>query len=346
MVKAIIEKENFLSNIQDKNAEFLLAGSVTKTCQIEGITQAGIPGLIHLTPTLDGEFVDSGKLFSLKDIAQTPKGVPTPAIITRAVRNLTKFDFGMLDLGLVVLPKVDNLYQFDIKESLGIDNGAGIDAKELISKGISFGKSYKCEDDFLILGESTPSGTTTARAVAQTLGYDVKDCFSSSFLDAPKSLKDDVIKQAQFLADKHSDLYAKLGVVSDNMLLFCAGFVSSFSQKSKVILAGGTQMAAVMLILDALGLSHNVKNIALMTTKWVYEDKHSDIKALLELLSEPIDAYYADFDFSSADIEVLKLYDKGEAKEGVGAGGALCYAYMKGYSKEEITKEVQKVLVG
>ena len=35
--------------------------SDTKTSQIEGITQAGIPGKIYLTPILDSEFLCTGE---------------------------------------------------------------------------------------------------------------------------------------------------------------------------------------------------------------------------------------------------------------------------------------------
>jgi len=329
--------------MQNKKATFLLAGSVTQTCEIEGITQAGIPGLIHLTPTLDAEFVDSGKLFSLDAMVKTPKGVPTPAIITRAVKLLSGFDFESVDLGLRVKPQVTTLHHQDIQESKSIQKGANIDAKTLIKKGEAFAASYTHPNELLILGESTPSGTTTAYAVAKALGYKSDGYFSSSFLDAPQSLKERVVSEA-LTHTKDKDIYETLGSVSDNMLLFCAGFVSAYSQKSPIILGGGTQMAALLLIVDALKLNINTHNVALMTTKWVYDDIHSDIKGLLSQMDFEIDGYYADFTFEHASIPILKSYDKGEAKEGVGAGAALCYAFMKGFSNEQIVKEVEKVL--
>ena len=46
---------NEIASFPDGRADFLLAASVTKTCEIPGITQAGIPGMIPLTPTLDAE---------------------------------------------------------------------------------------------------------------------------------------------------------------------------------------------------------------------------------------------------------------------------------------------------
>jgi len=342
LIKNFIGKNKFLKKIKNKTTTFILAGSVTQTCEIEGITQAGIPGVIHLTPTLDAEFVDSGKLFSLENMAETPKGVPTPAIITRAIKQLTGFEFETLDLGLRVKPQVSKLHDIGIQESKSIVEGAEINAKEIIQKGIDFAKNYTHANELLIFGESTPSGTTTAYAVGKTLGYASDGYFSSSFLNAPSSLKEQVVNQA--LENASGDIYERLGSVADNMLLFTAGFVSAYSKKGKIILGGGTQMAAVLLIVDALDLEIVSENVALMTTKWVYEDANSNIKALLEQLKFDIDGYYSDFTFKDANIPVLKLYDEGEAKEGVGAGAALCYAQMLGHSNEEILAQIEKVL--
>ena len=329
--------------LHDAKATFLLAGSLTRTYEVEGITQAGIPGKIHLTPTLDAEFVDSGRLFSLDNIAETPKGVPTPAIITRAVRRLTDFAFEVLDLGLDVEPKVEVLHRSGLMPSGNILEGAGIDAKSVIERGRLFGEKYEHLNDILLLGESTPAGTTTAYATAKALGVDADGCFSSSFKNAPANLKKSVVDEA-LLRVEDADLYARLGAVSDNMLLFCAGFASAFSQKAPVVLGGGTQMAAVLLLIDKLGLEVNRDNISLMTTGWVYRDANSDIAGLLKQLSQPVEASYADFSFAKAQIPVLKLYDEGEAKEGVGAGAALCLALENGFGEEEIVREVEKVL--
>jgi len=343
MIVSFSGQKSFFTSSKTEKTTFLLAGCVTKTAEIEGITQAGIPGLIHLTPTLDAEFVDSGRLFSLDNIAETPKGVPTPAIITRAVRNLSSFDFETLDLGLAVKPQVAKLLETGISPCGDITAGAGINAKEMIEKGIAFAKGYEHEGDMLILAESTPAGTTTAYATAKALGYECEGYFSSSFLDAPKSLKEEVVEKALARVEG-ADIYTKLGAVSDNMLLFCAGFASAYSKRCKIALGGGTQMAAVLMLIDALKLPFEPENLALMTTGWVFHDKLSDIEGLLKQLSFDANAYYADFSFQNANIPVLKLYDKGEAKEGVGAGAALCLAFSQGFGEAEIVHEVEKVL--
>src|SRR5690606_4713540 len=104
-------------------------------------------------------------------------------------------------------------------------------------------------------------------------------------------------------------------------------------------LAGGTQMAAVLLVVNSIlrSMQGNIdsSNIALCTTKWIKEDKNSNIKALLEQLDFPINAYASDFDFSESLHPALKLSDECEAKEGVGCGAALCYAIINGLSKKE-----------
>jgi NaMN:DMB phosphoribosyltransferase len=209
--------------LKKSSFSFFLAGTTTKTCEIEGITQAGIPGLIPLTPTLDSEFLCSERVFSLKEIPKTTTGIPTPALITRAVYNLVSFEsIKILDLGMRVTPKVECVESFGLKESERIDCGANIDAFEVIKKGIDYAK--KVNDKFILLAESTPSGTTTAKASALALGYSANSLFSSSFKDAPTNLKDEVISKALELAKKCENDYQKLGVVSDNMLLFCAVF--------------------------------------------------------------------------------------------------------------------------
>ena len=352
MIKPIIGNIDFIESLRGKKATFMLALSNTKTANIKGITQAGIPGMIHLTPTLDSEFLCTGEVRSLEDIAKTPKGVPTPALITRGVHLLAPYGrIELLDLGLEVQPKIEHfkIHNFNIKPSQSIAKGAKIDARAVFEKGLGFGKDYHCKDEYIILGESVPSGTTTAMATSIGLKYKAKSCFSSSFKDVPNNIRENTLKLAlSHLANK-DDIFEVLSKVADNMLIFNAGFILGINNQTKIVLAGGTQMACVLLIVDRIiqlmGGTMESSNLALCTTKWVLEDKNSDIKALLELLRFPINAYYSDFDFSLTQHPALKLYDQGEAKEGVGAGGALMYGFLNRVSKEEITKKVESFLI-
>jgi len=358
LIQTITGNPDYIQQFKNKKATFMLALSNTATANIEGITQAGIPGLLHLTPTLDSEFLVTGAVHSLENIAETPKGVPTPALITRAIHLLSPFaHIELLNLGLHVPPKhvqeqIDTkcLHHFDIHPSDSIATGANIDAKAVFEKGLTFGKSYVCQDDYLILGESVPSGTTTATSTALALGYDAKALFSSSFKDVPNNIREETINKALANAKDKTDLFDILGTVSDNMLIFNAGFILGINNRFPLVLAGGTQMACVLLIANRIlqekGQAQDLSlhNISLCTTKWVAEDKNSDIEALLKMLDFPINAYYTDFDFSLSTHPALKLYDEGEAKEGVGAGGALMYGFLNGLGKEEMTRRVEGFL--
>ncbi len=351
MIKSIIGNIDFIESLRGKKATFMLALSNTKTANIEGITQAGIPGMIYLTPTLDSEFVCTGEVRSLENIAETPKGVPTPALITRGVHLLAPFGrVELLDLGLEVKPKVDyfKLHSFAIEPSESIAKGAKIDAETLFQKGVEFGNSYQCKDEYIILGESVPSGTTTAMATAIGLKYKVDYAFSSSFKNVPNDIRDKTLKLALSRLEEKDDIFAVLSKLSDNMLIFNAGFILGLNNRVPLVLAGGTQMACVLLIvnrmLQLMGSTMSTTNLALCTTKWVAKDENSDIKAILELLQFPLNAYYSDFDFSLSSHPALKLYDQGEAKEGVGAGSALMYGFLNGLTKEKITQKVEDFL--
>ena len=352
MIKNITGNKDFIENLRGKSATFMLALSNTKTYEIPNITQAGIPGMLHLTPTLDSEFLCLGEVRSLDNIAETPKGVPTPALITRAVHLLNPYsNIELLNLGLETAPKIEyfKTHNFDIKPSKRIDDGANINAIEVFQKGVQFGTSYETKDDYIILGESVPSGTTTAQATAIALGYDCENLFSSSFKNVPNDIKSTTIKDALNKIKKGDDVFNILSSISDNMLIFNAGFIMGLNNKIPLVLAGGTQMACVLLIVNSIlkqmDGSIETSNLSLCTTKWVYEDANSDIKKLLEMMDFELHTYYSDFDFSNSQHPALKLYDSGEAKEGVGAGGALMYGFLNGLNKKQITSQVEEFLV-
>ena len=332
-------------------ADFLLAASVTRTCEIEGITQAGIPGKIPLTPTLDAEYISNEKVFSLTELPETPTGVPSPALITRAVHNLCGFStLEILDLGLSQRAQNCNTHSFGLSPSGSIAQGANFDAKEVFAKGMAFGKSYELRGNFLILAESTPSGTTTAAASVLALGYDLGECFSSSFHEVPTDIRQQTIQEALSHINEQDSRFEKLGKVSDQMLLFCAGFLLEASKRFHIVLAGGTQMAACLLIADALREDLlqriNSQNITLATTQWVAKDENSDIKKILSQLSYTPHALYTTFSFASSELEVLQKYDQGEAKEGVGAGAALAYAKASDVAPEQLLQEIELLLYG
>ena len=213
---------------------------------------------------------------------------------------------------------------------------------------MSFGKSYELKGNYLILGESTPSGTTTATATALALGYECADDFSSSFLNVPDDVKSKTVSETLALLHDNMSNFDKLGVVSDNMLIFCAGFLLEATRRFHVVLAGGTQMAACLLVADKVRedvlMQLKSDNLTLATTQWVVEDKNSNIKHILEQLSYTPHAIYTTFSFADAEIPVLKKYDEGEAKEGVGAGASLAYGASNNLTNKEVLDSIELIM--
>ena len=337
---------NNVDTLPQGKADFLLAASLTLTCETPGITQAQMLKNIPLSPTLDAEYLINEKVFSLQTFVQSPTEVPRPALITRAVHNLNPFSsIEILDLGLQTKPQNVSLHSFDIEPSSSIVTGAAIDAKEIFRKGMTFGKNYELKGNYLILGESIPEGNTTAAASCLALGYACKNDFSSSFAHEPSSIKAETIRQAIRLTNQKMTHFEKLSIVSDNMLLFCAGFLLEASRRFHVVLAGGTQMAACLLIADKLRedvlMQLKSNNITLATTAWIANDSHSDIQHLLSLLSYTPHAIYTEFSFANTEIDILKKYDDGEAKEGVGAGASLAYGIANGLDSTQVLNEIE-----
>ncbi len=343
---------NIFTNKEDSlpqgKADFLLAGSLTKTYEIKGIIQAEISEEIS-NPTLDAEFISNQKFFSLGELAKNSKALPSLALITRAVHNLSPFSsIEVLDLGLEFRPKQTSYHTFDISPSNSIIEGSNIDAKDIFYKGMLYGKKYELKGSYLILGESIPSGITTATASCLALGYDCENDFFSSFVNTSNSIKAQTIQKA--LSHLHGNMsnFEKLSLVSDNMLLFCAGFLLEASRRFHIVLAGGRQMAACLLIADKLRedvlMQIKSDNITLATTAWIVNDKHSDIKHLLSLLSYTPHAIYTTFSFADTEIVVLKNYDDGELKEGVGAGAALAYIHANGFTNDELLDAIELIV--
>jgi NaMN:DMB phosphoribosyltransferase len=108
-------------------------------------------------------------------------------------------------------------------------------------------------------------------------------------------------------------------------------------------MAGGTQMSAVLAVVNALD-PDVLCNVAIGTTRWVVSDRSSDLKGIVAQIADvPILA--ADIDFGPSRFAGLKAYEKGIVKEGVGAGGAAIAAMAKvsgAISKDILLEEIER----
>jgi uncharacterized protein (TIGR00303 family) len=316
----------FLESVEKKHFLFSLVISYTDTCTIPGITVAGKnPALLQYTPPADAEFLNFGYCKCINVIPMTPDGKPTPALLTKTALESASISNIVINAGSKILPK---LPYFEMGLPFGKNIAAGpamsLDAvTHAVEYGRMIGRSLGSITDCLVLGESIPGGTTTAQAVLASLGVDAK--VSSSMQDNPLALKYEIANAASKRIDSKNpfDVVANAG---DPMIPTIAGILSTASSSTKVILAGGTQMAAVLAFSKITGYDKN--NTAIATTSYVTDDNTANLVDTIKQIDQ-IPVFSVRLALKDSKINGLRSFADGFVKEGVGAGGASLAAMLK-----------------
>ncbi|MDO9035470.1 MAG: TIGR00303 family protein [Methanoregula sp.] len=326
----------FLSEIPDvtfKKPLFCAILGNTLLSTVPGVSGAGgTPENTLLTPILDAELIVHGAITSYPIKPNTPTGCPTPASITRSMMELCGLQPLFINAGLRHIPTVTCL---DVYGEIGDDprfRDALPRAQKLFKQGKWIGKYLSGSSDLIVLGECVPGGTTTALCVMRALGYDAS--VSSSFVDNPVSQKEEISRMvlARIKADHVTAPLDVLKYTGDPMMPVAAGISSTYT--GQIILAGGTQMLAVSAIIKAMGLP--LPSVA--TTSYVRHDPSANVEQIARQIGVKI--FYVDPGFGDLGHAGLARYCIGEVKEGMGAGGAMCLAYLLGHSSGEIREKI------
>ncbi|WP_049935268.1 nicotinate-nucleotide--dimethylbenzimidazole phosphoribosyltransferase [Haloplanus natans] len=318
---------------------FVLVAGTTETARIEGISAAGAdPALVAHTPSADAELIEYGHLVRAPAVPVSPTGCPTPAAVTRAVREQVGFETLVVDAGLAEptgAPTVDVGAKpgRDVREADPVPTapGAWVAAREL---------GHALPDDELVIGETIPGGTTTALGVCRALGVGeaprapredgdaVTVPVSSSLPENPRDLKRRVVDDGFAASDLDPGDAAyrpKLAVrfLGDPTLAVVAGLVAgALESGTDVVLGGGTQMLAAAALVRHAGVADP---LTVATTTYVAAE--TDLRAAAAGLD--CELVVTDPGFAGRD-DPLARYAAGEAKEGAGMGGALYLADRSG----------------
>jgi len=323
--------------------------SNTKTSQIPGLSAAGKTSeLTVYTPAGDSELMHSGNIISVPVLPMTPPyDTPTPAVITKSALNLTKVPHVFVNAGLMILPdKSVPMYCTDAKAGEKITSGMAVsDPKAIFENAKKIGLELAPTTDHPVIGESTPGGTTTALGVLIALGYNAR--VSSSADVNPVELKSQVVSDAMkmnniIVGSLRNDPFRAVELLGDPMMPAVAGLIAGFKEydpNMKIIMAGGTQMAAVYAVAKHAGV--NLGNVDLATTRYVTNDKTANFEDLAKDLG--FKAYISDPGFGKSRLPGIQRYDTGTIKEGAGAGGAMYLANMMGFSDDQFREEVENV---
>lgn len=317
---------DFVNQTRQKRFSFALVISYTATSEIPGITVAGEhPDLIKYTGPADAEFIHYGYCKCISVIPMTPDGKPTPALLTKTALEASSIPSIVINAGSKISP---NLPFIDMKLEYGknIANEAALseeEVKKAVEYGRIIGRFLGASTDCLVIGESIPGGTTTALGVLEGLG--IKALVSSSMPNNPTKLKNDTVKSALTrLGSK--DPFNVIAQLGDPMIPTVAGILGAASEITKVILAGGTQMAAILSFAKKMGFDG--KNTVVGTTSYIVDDLSANFVEMIEqILDIPI--LVAKLKLGKSKISGLRSYAEGFVKEGAGAGGASIACMLK-----------------
>jgi uncharacterized protein (TIGR00303 family) len=309
----------------------ILANTLLST--VPGVSGAGAtPEKTLLTPVLDAELITNGAITSHKARPDTPTGCPTPASITRAMMDLCGIQPVFINAGLRHTPTV---MCFDLYGKPGEDprfRDAVPHVMDLLKKGEVLGNHLSKCSDLLVLGECVPGGTTTALCVLRALGYEAS--VSSSFVSNPVTIKEQIC-QMSLKRITTEEITSPLDIIrftGDPMMPVAAGIAKTYT--GSLILAGGTQMLAVSAVIKGLGCPLPF----VVTTSYVRDDPSANVQNIADQIGAKI--IYVDPGFGDLGHAGLARYCIGEVKEGMGAGGAMCLAYLLGHSPDKIRQTI------
>ena len=317
---------DFIDSLKSGNSLFSLVISYTETCEIPGITFAGADkDSIKFTPPADAEYLYYGYCKTIDQIPMTPDGKPTPALLTKTALESCSIPHIVINAGSKISPQLPFI-------QTGLSHGRNISIESAMSYsqvsqavdyGRMVGRNLAFMTDCLIIGESIPGGTTTALAVLLGLGFKAK--VSSSIPDNPIELKNEIVNLALGrLTSK--DPFHVLSEVGDPMIAFVSGMLSSSSEITKVMLAGGTQMAAVLAFASKIGF--NEQNTAIGTTSYISDDNTANFKSLVAEIAD-IPGISVNPGLVNSKFSGLKAFSQGFVKEGAGAGGSIIASMIK-----------------
>lgn len=320
---------------------FVLVGGSTNTARIDGISAAGAdPDAMVHTPSADLEIVEYGRPVQASVVPISPTGCPTPAIVTRAIRELIGFDVLAIDAGLA---------RPTAAPTVVVGNEAGQDIRQprpVASAADTFEAArrlgHAIPDDELVIGETIPGGTTTALGVLTALGE--RPTVSSSLPENPLSLKREVVGEALAASalsgsDAAGDPIRAIQRVGDPVLAAVIGMsIGASESDTAVTLAGGTQMATAGALIRHAGRD---SDLSLATTSFVAADETAAIETLATDLD--LNLTVTDPNFDRGDHPAMDAYVTGEAKEGVGMGGALALAARTGVAMADVRERIVTV---
>jgi len=340
--------------------QVLLLLAATETASVPGISAAGAtPESRRVTAAADAELLVRGpRGLRPHALPPLPAGV-SPALISHVVLEALALRPLVVDLGCALAPAIPHL-RLPAPAGVGparcLSTGKAMSLHRvdaLLEQGKRWGRGLanRAPHAPLLLAECVPGGTTTAQAVLCALGVEAQGLVSGSLRHPAHGLKGALVAQGAQRAglglggDGRNDPLAVAAALGDPMQPLAAALLLEAALADvPVMLAGGSQMAAVLALALALASPRQRPQLmaatALATTRWVAEEPSSDLVHLLHQLAQRWDveplAFASSLRFPPSCHPALADYEEGFVKEGVGAGGLAVLWEMGGRASEDL----------
>ncbi len=339
-----------------KNLAFFLILAGSQTAEIEGISAAGsTPVSRRYTAVADAELLLRGPLLPKRwPLPPLPAGV-SPALISYVASEFLEIKPTIITAGLLQSPPFSHVFLEppEIGPAKCLSSGNAMErtrVRNLLDGGFKIGKKLKKP---LLISECVPGGTSTAFAVLSGLGINVKGLISGSYKNPPSELKTKLVNQGLKAAKlkKNPSSVELMAALGDPFQPIAVGLLMGAIESGQdVLLGGGCQMLAVLALalneIESASRSEFVGKILIGTTSWLVDESLSSAKtrnSFIHLMNHVANHFRvkilglaSGFRFKDSNQKVLRDYEIGYVKEGVGAGALSLLAQIKGLTQKEM----------
>ncbi|MBR8831993.1 MAG: hypothetical protein N5P05_001697 [Chroococcopsis gigantea SAG 12.99] len=320
----------------------------TATGLIPGISAAGAtPQARRYTAIADAEFLVNG-------VAKNPVyPLPpltvgaSPVYISRAVVENLSLPVYLFNAGLLHPPSVPYI-DLNGRAAHCVSTGAAMPldiVTALYQQGLKWGEKLAIEagGGYIIIGECVVGGTTTALSLLTALGIEARGKVNSSHPRCNHEQKWSIVQEGLSKLQNTAP-FSIIAAIGDPMQIVAAGMAIKASERAGVLLAGGTQMLAVYALMGAIEPKFNRDSVVVGTTSWVARDPSGDTVGLAEAIGE-VPLLATGLNFSRSSYQVLRVYEEGFVKEGVGAGGcAIAASLYKNWTNTDLVGAIELLL--
>lgn len=326
----------------------------TETALIANISAAGSTPTARMTTAVaDAEFIYEGPSPAPQYPLPSLTAGVSPALLTRAIVTGQNLPIYLFNAGLPHRPSVPHI---DIGGTIArcVSSGQALcidTVKGLFNAGLQWGNTLgrRFEGSYLVIGECVVAGTTTAQAILTALGFNVSGLMGSSHPQCNHAQKTALIETG--LNSSHRDttnweVWDAIAAVGDPMQPFVLGMTIAASHHSGVLLAGGSQMIAVYIMLTKIRHQYpwDINNVVIGTTRWIVNDATSQFLNLVHTVPK-LPVMSSSFSFQHSQYSQFTLFEKGYVKEGVGAGGCLIAGHLyRNWQQKKILDAMEALL--